>query len=197
MSFYAKQLPIPSFLGDSEKRPRVMSAQASWNLNNVQFPRSGHLQKIHVVGFGHLRNKIAYNIRAQIGHHMPGTNVAAETSQDWKQALSRAAIGHCVIVILEERSEDEYAEIKCMGDLESGRHVLCMLREKVEKGVFPKEPALGTSPHLQYLSNIVMKLNIKAGGINHRVKLYQKVGSDTIVMGADVSSGCGPMCRIP
>lgn len=129
---------------------------------------------------------------------MPGTNVAAETSQDWKQALSRAAIGHCVIVILEERSEDEYAEIKCMGDLESGRHVLCMLREKFEKGVFPKEPALGTSPHLQYLSNIVMKLNIKAGGINHRVKLYQKVGSDTIVMGADVTHpGVGQCAGFP
>ncbi|KAF2272511.1 stem cell self-renewal protein Piwi, partial [Westerdykella ornata] len=84
-----------------------------------------------------------------------------------------------------------YATIKRIADLEYGRHVLCMQMYKLNK-------QQGTG-RKQYFSNVVMKLNIKAGGINYALNFDNLAYKHkTIIMGADVTHpGVGQCAGFP
>ena len=83
-----------------------------------------------------------------------------------------------LLVLFSARADSSlYARVKFLGDCQYGIHTSCIVHPKMEKG--------GPS----YAANIVLKLNLKAGGTNHvltqDIKLV-KAGK-TMVVGYDVT----------
>ncbi|KAF2817715.1 uncharacterized protein BDZ99DRAFT_470686 [Mytilinidion resinicola] len=94
---------------------------------------------------------------------------------------------HLVLLVLPKKDKDIYADFKKVADRE-GCHSICvteqpnfMKDEYDEKG----NPKLGNMT--QYVANVTMKLNLKAGGVNHTVTGLTDSLKDTLVLGADLT----------
>lgn len=82
-----------------------------------------------------------------------------------------------VYLLLENKSTAAYSVFKDLADRNFGMHSLC----SVFKGKrFQQGPYFSD----QYWGNVIMKINLKAGGINHTVREVPQVMKDTLVLGA-------------
>lgn len=84
-----------------------------------------------------------------------------------------------VFVVLPGKKTDKdiYKVVKLLGDVEFGYHTVCVLRSNIIK----------CSP--QYFANVGLKVNLKMGGINHKLKDDVPIIKDgkTMVLGYDVT----------
>ena len=85
--------------------------------------------------------------------------------------MAKAAGANLVVLLQESRNTGVYSVFKDLADREYGFHSLVV----VWKGK-PLSP--------QYWGNVAMKVNLKAGGINHTTPDVSKLMKDTLVLGA-------------
>jgi eukaryotic translation initiation factor 2C len=93
----------------------------------------------------------------------------AEARISMEKAKAKGA--NFVMLFLEKANTPAYSVFKHLADCTYGMHSLCV----VYKGK-PFSP--------QYWGNIAMKMNLKAGGINHSVDGVEQIMKDTLVLGA-------------
>lgn len=100
------------------------------------------------------------------------------------QELGRAKVKgvQLVVLILPSRLPLEtYSQVKFLGDIRHGVHTSCVLR-----GHF-------TKANWNYFANVALKINLKLGGVNHKLskphRLFQ--GAGTMVVGYDVTHPTG------
>ena len=90
------------------------------------------------------------------------------------EAMDRARLqgANFVMLFLEKKSTPAYSTFKDLADRRYGMHSLCVVYNAKNH----------YSP--QYWGNIAMKVNLKAGGINHTVDGVEQIMKDTLVLGA-------------
>jgi hypothetical protein len=134
-------------------------------------------------------------------------NVARGTLTDLRNLWSNAAAHNTTFVALPNTSQATCAWIRRMSDLNYGLRAVCAKTSKINwyPRPFPRAGQL-MGFQGQPLDNIALKLNIKAGGVNHKfdaqpLKLHLGVDNpleNTIVFGADVGHpGSGSVAGIP
>lgn len=89
------------------------------------------------------------------------------------QAQNKGA--NFVILLLGSKSVSAYSIFKTLADRDFGVHSLCAVY---------KEDKDGKPFSDQYWGNVMMKVNLKAGGINHTVTKATELMKDTLVLGA-------------
>ncbi|KAF5364732.1 hypothetical protein D9757_012485 [Collybiopsis confluens] len=183
----ARELRAPS-VNYRVGTPKVMNG--AWNILNVQFHRAATIRPGWSVLFngpedGRLRNLIqgfAQKMQKSgmsIPTALPQLLVAAlgPTDSDPGRLQSLTKIRNIlqehlqkikikpafVLVLLSRRDNYIYPGIKRIGDVELGVQTICMLLSKI----VDKEP----NKQDQYFSNVVLKLNTKLGGINHKARV--------------------------
>jgi hypothetical protein len=198
------------FEGKKTTTPRVVYGQdqdapqfrnAAWNLSNVKFAIPKPVGALHVLacpsalGARGKEKVFLEEMTTQLQTldiHVGKERSYSEESEvslynripDW---FPQTEAGDCTIVVLREKSEDEYASVKRAGDITFGRHTLCVVGEKINRLVGQlKYNGPRKLNNMQYLANLAMKVNLKMGGDNHHVNI-QGLGSlkaKTIILGA-------------
>ncbi|TPX10167.1 uncharacterized protein E0L32_001364 [Thyridium curvatum] len=86
--------------------------------------------------------------------------------------------GPLAILIVPDRDTELYRAIKTFGDVKLGIHTLCVTKQKFDKG--KSDQSITT--------NIGLKVNLKVGGINHRLKhdFAMVKNKSTMFVGYDV-----------
>jgi eukaryotic translation initiation factor 2C len=85
-----------------------------------------------------------------------------------------------LIVLPDSADKAVYNAVKRLADINYGFHTICMVRRKFLK-------QRGSDYDLQYFANVMLKVNLKFGGINHRVKDLGLISEGkTMVVGYDV-----------
>jgi eukaryotic translation initiation factor 2C len=85
---------------------------------------------------------------------------------------AKANRANFVMLLLEKKSIPVYSIFKELADCQYGMHSLCVIYTK--------------KLDVRYWGNVAMKLNLKAGGINHTVAGVESIMKDTLVLGACV-----------
>jgi eukaryotic translation initiation factor 2C len=135
--------------------------------------------------------KAAQTTYATATFQLVGHTFRSDFAQDPSTAhtiMSKGASSGANFFVLyqENKSTSAYSLFKDLADRRYGVQSLCI----VHKG--PK----GFSP--QYWGNITLKVNLKAGGINHTVDGIAEIMKDTLVIGADVThAGQGSLLGTP
>jgi len=93
------------------------------------------------------------------------------------------------IVVLPTFDRWLYSRIKYYGDVEYGIHTVCCIGDKLQK--YRGYPADEDRALAQYIGNLALKVNIKAGGRNHIVQdtsnVMMKELAHTMLVGIDVT----------
>lgn len=101
---------------------------------------------------------------------------------------------HMILAILPESAEDPYRRIKRFGDITRGFVTQCV---KWSRNL--QNNARDARKLNQYHNNLILKINVKLGGINY-IPLTQNfpwdIGTETMFVGADVSHP-GPGSSLP
>jgi eukaryotic translation initiation factor 2C len=168
----------------------IVMTNPSWNLNNRKFlvTKGKTVLKSFVIGVPCLNGKSAFS----------DPRVLKQTWQDFSQAMgktyttatfysagftinpnlrdamnqAKASGANFVMLVLEKKSIPTYSAFKDMSDRQYGMHSLCVVYDW-KKGFSP-----------QYWGNSAMKMNLKAGGINHTADGVEQIMKDTLVLGA-------------
>jgi eukaryotic translation initiation factor 2C len=85
---------------------------------------------------------------------------------------AKAKRANFVMLLLEKKSIPVYSIFKELADCQYGMHSLCVIYTK--------------KLDVRYWGNVAMKLNLKAGGINHTVAGVESIMKDALVLGACV-----------
>ncbi|PFH53610.1 hypothetical protein AMATHDRAFT_1253 [Amanita thiersii Skay4041] len=113
---------------------------------------------------------------------------ALKTIRDkFQQQLTNHRKPDFVVILLEKTDQRIYSGIKRIGDVELGIHTVHMQINKV----------INQKKQVQYLANIALKVNIKLGGINHRLggdAMNWLMKCPTMMVGIDVTHA-GPQSK--
>jgi eukaryotic translation initiation factor 2C len=99
--------------------------------------------------------------------------------QAMKNARDKGA--NFALLILMQRSVPAYSIFKDLADRTYGMHSLCITEKPNYRNRALNKDLRG------YFGNVMMKANLKAGGINHTVDGIADILKDTLVLGADVT----------
>ncbi|KAL5450265.1 hypothetical protein PMIN07_001265 [Paraphaeosphaeria minitans] len=114
-------------------------------------------------------------------------NVRRQNTKQITPTMSRAnirtAMDQCkgntdlFLLILRDKDYDAYSHFKDLADCEFGIGSICITAPKMKSSIGEK------------MGNIMLKMNLKLGGINHTIEggLVQGTFADTLVLGADVT----------
>lgn len=89
--------------------------------------------------------------------------------------MAKSKGANFVILLLEKKSVPAYSIFKHLADCTVGLHSLCAIY---------KEDKSGNPFGYQYWGNVMMKVNLKAGGTNHTAPKIAEIMKDTLVLGA-------------
>lgn len=192
--------PSVTYLNNNRQRTNVSTSDGGWNMRSVRVVKPGRpISKftyltVHWGNAGDVSNPMqafiahmkttGLNILATVPYKLPATAyiprganpkdilrpMFAKLSQDPPDML---------FVVLPGKKTDEaiYKAIKCLGDVEFGIATQCVLQSNFIKG------------NLQYFANVALKVNLKMGGVNHKlsndVPLIKE--GKTMVVGYDVT----------
>ena len=91
-----------------------------------------------------------------------------------------------LLIILPSNATEPYRKIKTFADTQEGFHTVCMIGEK-----HPKGDRKFYANSLDYFANVILKINLKLGGINHKLADRKALGfieeGTTMVVGIDVT----------
>ncbi|KAK3682526.1 ribonuclease H-like domain-containing protein [Podospora appendiculata] len=110
---------------------------------------------------------------------LPSPNSEAEVEAAFKKLANLQPRPELVLVVLPEKNTVLYNTVKKLADINHGIHTVCVVQEKIlqEKG------------QLGYFANVSLKVNLKFGGVNHKVNddvgLFKS--GKTMVVGYDVT----------
>lgn len=198
IAVHARVLSAPTILYGKNvtTRPR----DGSWNMRDVKVFRGAKIDRwaVHQVSESHryprlIAKEEVYKFIAQaneIGITMtnpsaPMTELFADHDLDKSlHAVFQAAQKNNLTFILfvfapKEDAQGAYAKIKSLGDCQYGIHTSCIVSSKFA----------GKPNSAQYFCNVLLKWNLKAGGINHKLSndvALVKEGK-TMVVGYDVT----------
>ncbi|OAL44588.1 Piwi-domain-containing protein [Pyrenochaeta sp. DS3sAY3a] len=118
------------------------------------------------------------------GANYPSLATRSDAEKALNAALAKQA--HFVVLLLNEKDVAAYSNFKDVADRNVGVHSLC-----IDAG--GKHQFSG-----RFWGNVMMKVNLKAGGINHTVSGIENSMKDTLVLGADVTHpGPGSLSGTP
>ena len=110
-----------------------------------------------------------------------GLNPSAGQSMEKK-----ASVPDFLLIILPSNANELYRSIKTIADVRLGIHTVCVIGDKNDKKKFYGDYTV------QYNANVVLKINLKLGGINHKLAndrdaLGLIADQPTMVVGIDVT----------
>lgn len=197
ISFTTPYLPTLQIQGlRNGKAAPFPVTNASWNLASFRFPRTGSFKKIVVLVQepGMLTQRVKDGLAADLCNRLnshgvrvnkPPTTETHTARDSFDDTLKGREKEDCVVVVFpqENNNEDNYAMIKRLAELKHGTHTVCLVGSKVQE-----RATAGNNGYMQYLSNVAMKFNMKAGGINHHVSFSKELTcKEIVVLGADVT----------
>ncbi|KAI0382147.1 Piwi-domain-containing protein [Hypomontagnella monticulosa] len=199
--------PAIAYLNSQNKRYTVQANNGSWNMIKVKVVKPGRQllrwSWVHVSEYENNQKSLSEALDAmksfiEFMRNSMGIAIAPNpiqlptgagvTVQDKYQALSplRGKFKECargnpqfVFVVLPGKKTDTsiYNAVKYLGDVEFGFHTVCVLQSNFVR----KQP--------QYFANVGLKVNLKMGGVNHKLGTEVNIVRDgkTMIMGYDVT----------
>lgn len=148
----------------------------NWTLLEVQGQADQHVKAT----MGNLAVFMAQSMGMAINKNATpasGYEVASMGEQDLRAAFQgMKPKPDLVIVVLGDQDANVYNTVKKLGDVEFGIQTVCLVRNKItnNKG---------------YFTNIALKVNLKFGGVNHKLQNAHPLlkGGKTMVVGYDVT----------
>lgn len=198
VTVHGRELPPPTIMygGDNRVQPKF----GAWNMVQKKFATPPH-DKVHWAYMAmlhqdrapgndveHVVNSFRQHVANACGIPM-GNPISGRCHPDASESHIRDAFKSqlgvpspkIVLVFLPDKDTDRYARLKRVADVELGIHTVCMNWTKAVKCQPP------------YFGNVALKLNLKLGGINHR--LDDRVGliqsGKTMLVGYDVTHPTG------
>lgn len=194
------RLPYPK-IRYGDQTYNITPAEAKWNLGNKQFlstkdhertvsykilyegkVETAHIDQIRQNFEGQLR-KLQVGNAAHLGTHQQQVNV-----QGLRYGLQQAQRDEVdlVILVLRSKGQDVYSNFKYLADCVFGIPSIVMVTASNYRGQAWNATGLD-----QYIGNIMMKANLKLGGINHSAESaegnIERYLGNTLVLGSDVT----------
>ena len=187
--FNSSGFSFSSMAGTASKNPKVQFFRPSGAMKYPKQERQYlvNFQKLHAVNglprLTPLNNDLSF-----------------EKISDWNVDSLKVLLGNfkdkigLAVVVFPDASasnRDDYASFRVAADQYLGMKSICLNEERMCSSVKAgaNAPPLGDDQLADYMRNISMKLNLRCGNSNHTVQFGKtsKVGSDTLVLGADVT----------
>ncbi|EJF60851.1 Piwi-domain-containing protein [Dichomitus squalens LYAD-421 SS1] len=185
--------------GQGSRQPTITPRDGAWNMVDKKFYRPATIKRWVVVVYereqqfnmGTARAMVRNLLDALVAAGMVVNDNDPVIFYDRPQRIYDTAGKRCIekhgggagpnlmVIVLPESSADYYQAIKHFGDIQRGVATQCLKSYKC-KGA-----------NKQYFSNVVLKINVKLGGINvipdaRSVPALTDPKNPTIVMGADI-----------
>jgi eukaryotic translation initiation factor 2C len=153
----------------------------NWTYLTIGNETSGSLKEA-VEGFGRFLNNnmgIAMETRPSPanGYLTPASNNDADLEKVFQKISAQKTRPDLILVIIPNKDAARYNSIKKFGDCQFGIPTVCVREEMI------------TKPQGQqgYFANVGLKVNLKFGGVNHRVKDETGLVAKTMFVGYDVT----------
>ncbi|KAK7931762.1 hypothetical protein PG985_002474 [Apiospora marii] len=185
LTVHARELPTPSIQYQGQKMASVF--EGGWNMQGIKVYRPGQpierctWVNIHEDGVGRPYDpnvlistmeawrkfmNDSMGILSKPFKHPNGLQVRLSKGQHAEQVLREAfktiEQAQMVFVVLSGKGAETYNAVKLLGDSEFGFHTVCVVRDSLLKGL-AKDPR-------QYYANVGLKVNLKMGGANHKLR---------------------------
>lgn len=200
--------PMLSYLNQANKPQTVTVRDGSWNLRDLKVVKGGTVTSWACLTINDPNDqygKTSFNdvqvtmsafvqfLNQNMGIKIPAlTNAAAQLKTcrfdegDEYLSILKNGFGQLqspkpmmVFVILPDSKDAAvYNAVKRICDIDLGIHTVCMVRKNLFKG--------GPGQNPQYYANVGLKVNLKAGGINHKLSQDTPKGGKTMYVGWDV-----------
>ncbi|OTB13349.1 hypothetical protein K445DRAFT_168285 [Daldinia sp. EC12] len=200
-----RELPPPtiSYLSLQNKPQSTYVNDGSWNMKQVKAVKPGRLiSKWTWINVDYYGNEHADTVRSSMqafvqfmiqtginiaGAPIPSSNNTVVCSRNEPPIVRlrdrfnqlRSNPPQMIFVVLPGKKTDKeiYKVVKLLGDVEFGYHTVCVLRSNFVK----------CNP--QYFANVALKVNLKMGGMNHKLKDDVPIikNGKTMVLGYDVT----------
>jgi eukaryotic translation initiation factor 2C len=108
---------------------------------------------------------------SRVGHHMSPDLARNRAEATIAMDKAQAKGANYIMLFLGKKSIPAYSAIKDLADRKYGMHSSCLVYK--DRGFT-----------LQYWGNLMMKVNLKTGGLNHTAAGVNDVLKDTLVLGA-------------
>lgn len=192
-----------------------VATDSTWNLKHHRFLQSYEGRPFYYKIFtirgehipqGHLDSyRTAFEIQIrdrgvgdpQYGGQMSIARTEEEMTHELNQHFSQKEIP-TMILILKEKNQNVYSTFKYLCDRKYG-YPSIVITEKPNIRVGEKgKKFLNKAGLPQYFGNVMMKANLKTGGLNHSAKGVEMYLKDTLILGADVTHpGPGALIGTP
>ena len=199
LSIVARELMAPKVQYGRGQGQSKTANNGSWNLASVNFFKPKSAQSWAAVQVNTGRNQDEADWVADFRREIEKTGVKLPAKQrpdamvgrpNQLHAIFEKHAGHSVIIFCfydrEDKTGDFYQQIKYLGDCVYGVQTICIVYNKFIK--FNKFEGT-TGPDSQYAANIALKLNLKLGGVNHKLSQDLELIRDgkTMIVGYDVT----------
>lgn len=199
LAVMARELMAPKVVYAKGQGDTKVANNGSWNLASVKFykPKPATTWAAVQVNTGHEQEEADWvpAFRQEIektGVKMPAKQRADAIVSRVNQlpGIFEKHANSSVIIFCfykrEDKSGDFYQQIKYLGDCVYGVQTICIIHSKFIKfNKFEGE----VKPDSQYAANIALKLNLKLGGVNHKLSQDLELIKDgkTMIVGYDVT----------
>lgn len=190
-----RKLGDPSIVYNNNNPVRIDN-KARWNLRTQRVCQSKRLEDWGIIWIKHLQaSKISFNetvndfirtLRDSLGngdvdHYREQWTIAIadanEHTLNQQFQLCKSQGLRLLVVVLPDSDPSRYRLIKKIGDIDCGISTVCMRFER--KKFEPKA--------VSYFANVALKINLKLGGINHKLRNQRALYANTMVIGVDVT----------
>lgn len=130
-------------------------------------------------GFIDIARNHGFNMTAKPAGFQKASPDSPDLEADARHFADSCPSAHLIFVILPDKTQSFYSQIKHIFDSKLGRLTQCLVSDKFQRGK--------GSPQLY--SNILLKVNVKLGGFNHSVNPQGSTLASvpTLLLGIDVS----------
>ena len=207
-------LEPPKIIYKSMPVPLEINHMGRWNVSGQSVVKAGRLEKWSIIKIARYEKSLhgdggafEYIVRTFLKHvqNTLGKDNVNEPTGPWpKEVVKRDEVafevalkqeferfksrGICfLLIVLPDKDAGTYKQIKKIADIDCGIMTVCVLEDKRK---FVKN--LSGS----YGANVALKINLKLGGINHKLQTKSPIYETTMVIGIDVTHPSpGPTMR--
>ncbi len=203
-------LEQPKIIYKSMPEPLQVNEQGRWNVLGQSVVKAGRLEKWSIIKIVRYQKSLygdggafEYIVRTFLKHvqNTLGKDNVSEPTGPWPKEVVKGdevalkeefdrfkSRGICfLLVVLPDKDAGTYKQIKKIADIDCGIMTVCVLEDKRK---FIKN--LSGS----YGANVALKINLKLGGINHKLQTKSPIYETTMVIGIDVTHPSpGPTMR--
>ncbi|KAK6329723.1 hypothetical protein TWF696_003589 [Orbilia brochopaga] len=205
----ARILPAPT-IQYQQRAADLDTGKGQWNLKAQKFVRGATINRLLVLAFSHSRERayIPNNIDTLIAQFKESCqelgmkvsshkidvinaaqNVLGQLENVFRKYSGSDSKPSLMLCILPDELKSTFNQIKYYADVKAGITTVVMLFSKVSRGI--------ERGNKQYWANLLMKINMRLGGINHTLKnpnealkpLFSSNGAMLIIYRDGVSEG--------